>query len=771
MSAFEELGICPEIIRAVEEEGWLLPTAIQQEVIPNILTGRDVCAAAETGSGKTGAFGMPCCQIVHELLVKGCASDMGEVPAATVSTRLQPDINDKDPQVLFTQEGGEIRCDNDARWQGIRCNPPIASGKYCFEATLLTEGLTRIGISTAGATLDLGCDSHSWGFGSTGKKSYNRTFDTYGRPFRQGDTISVLIDKTGNTVEWAINGERQGVAFGIVKDRAVKAHVCGKGAHVKISGEDLLYTFEGYAPINSVRSEDLGIAGNASGPPDDERSPICVILEPTRDLAQQTYACILQYSKYLSSPDIRALLCTGGRGNDHEIVDKLRKGVDVVVGTLRAITHLSLKGDLCLNKLRFLILDEGDELLKNDDREFVSKIQQRAMASVGRRVQTLFVSATLHDKKVRGMIENLTHDAVWVDLKGRPHVPDSVRACLYVIDANHPERYELLLKSVKLKDGTTLLDREPPTDGVHANEAARFSGSPEGKKSQINKSLKPRIAVAIADTLKMPSCLIFCRTNVDCTNMETYLNSLGAAKGAANGERFRGKREGGKENPYSCVVLAGMRDQREREQNLAHFKEGDVRFLICTDVAARGIDIPALPFMIMMNIPDDIDQWFHRAGRVGRAQILGLAITLACTEKEKVWYHANCRNKGVGCTKTNLVSDGGCCIWYDDPNYKESLEDLLEVPLPVMTPDTLFAPGILDTNQSSSDPDLYIKIENHITPSPTNTAAAFGQSAPADSASQPRYNLLPAAQELSNLEEHLQNMYLKIAPTPKKIRS
>ncbi|CAE7565317.1 ddx1 [Symbiodinium sp. CCMP2592] len=74
MSAFEELGICPEIIQAVEEDDWLLPTPVQQEAIPLILGGGDVLVAAETGSGKTGAFGLPCLQIVHETLRGKCST-------------------------------------------------------------------------------------------------------------------------------------------------------------------------------------------------------------------------------------------------------------------------------------------------------------------------------------------------------------------------------------------------------------------------------------------------------------------------------------------------------------------------------------------------------------------------------------------------------------------------------------------------------------------------------------------------------------------------
>ena len=68
MSAFEEMGVCPELIRSADEAGWLLPTPVQAEAVPLILGGGDVLAAAETGSGKTGAFGMPVLQIVHESL-------------------------------------------------------------------------------------------------------------------------------------------------------------------------------------------------------------------------------------------------------------------------------------------------------------------------------------------------------------------------------------------------------------------------------------------------------------------------------------------------------------------------------------------------------------------------------------------------------------------------------------------------------------------------------------------------------------------------------
>lgn len=60
------MGVMPEISKAVQEMDWILPTDIQSEAVPLILGGGDVLMAAETGSGKTGAFCLPVLQIVYE---------------------------------------------------------------------------------------------------------------------------------------------------------------------------------------------------------------------------------------------------------------------------------------------------------------------------------------------------------------------------------------------------------------------------------------------------------------------------------------------------------------------------------------------------------------------------------------------------------------------------------------------------------------------------------------------------------------------------------
>ena len=105
MSVFEELGVCPELIR-VADEHWLLPTPVQAEAVPLILGGGDVLAAAETGSGKTGAFGVPILQIVHESLRDAAATSAraaaaSDGAASSASSAADARMSVEDRNALF----------------------------------------------------------------------------------------------------------------------------------------------------------------------------------------------------------------------------------------------------------------------------------------------------------------------------------------------------------------------------------------------------------------------------------------------------------------------------------------------------------------------------------------------------------------------------------------------------------------------------------------------------------------------------------------------
>jgi len=77
----------------------------------------------------------------------------------------------------------------------------------------------------------------------------------------------------------------------------------------------------------------------------------------------------------------------------------------------------------------------------------------------------------------------------------------------------------------------------------------------------------------------------------------------------------------------NVAALHGGLSQRERDRTLAAFKAGKIQFLVATNVAARGLDITDLPYVLSFDIPEDADTYVHRIGRTGRAGREGTAIT------------------------------------------------------------------------------------------------------------------------------------------------
>lgn len=84
----QEMGVLPEVSKAVQEMDWILPTDIQAEAVPLILGGGDIIMAAETGSGKTGAFSLPVIQIVYET-IKELENPRGNKEASKVRYNLR----------------------------------------------------------------------------------------------------------------------------------------------------------------------------------------------------------------------------------------------------------------------------------------------------------------------------------------------------------------------------------------------------------------------------------------------------------------------------------------------------------------------------------------------------------------------------------------------------------------------------------------------------------------------------------------------------------
>ena len=82
------------------------------------------------------------------------------------------------------------------------------------------------------------------------------------------------------------------------------------------------------------------------------------------------------------------------------------------------------------------------------------------------------------------------------------------------------------------------------------------------------------------------------------------------------------------------MALHGNKSQSARTQALAGFKSGEIRALVATDIAARGIDIDDLPHVVNYEIPNVSEDYVHRIGRTGRAGATGEAVSLVCMDEE-----------------------------------------------------------------------------------------------------------------------------------------
>ncbi len=86
---------------------------------------------------------------------------------------------------------------------------------------------------------------------------------------------------------------------------------------------------------------------------------------------------------------------------------------------------------------------------------------------------------------------------------------------------------------------------------------------------------------------------------------------------------------------FSAAELHGDMAQPARMETLDRFKRGEVKILVCSDVAARGLDIPAVSHVFNFDVPTHAEDYIHRIGRTGRAGRSGRAVTLALAEERR----------------------------------------------------------------------------------------------------------------------------------------
>ncbi len=276
-----------------------------------------------------------------------------------------------------------------------------------------------------------------------------------------------------------------------------------------------------------------------------------LVLTPTRELAAQVEESVRDYGKYLK---LDSTVIFGGVGMNPQI-NKVKRGVDILVATPGRLLDLQGQGFLDLSTIEILVLDEADRML---DMGFIHDVK-KVLALVPKEKQSLLFSATFSDE-IRELANNLLKNP----------------------------------QSIQVTPSNTTVQRI--TQVIHP----------------VGRSKKKDVLLHIIQKNDWSQVLVFTRTKFGANNVADFLTK----------------------NGVKAMALHGNKSQTARTQALAGFKSGDIRALVATDIAARGIDIEDLPHVVNYEIPNVSEDYVHRIGRTGRAGASGEAVSLVCLDEE-----------------------------------------------------------------------------------------------------------------------------------------
>ncbi len=270
-----------------------------------------------------------------------------------------------------------------------------------------------------------------------------------------------------------------------------------------------------------------------------------LVIAPTRELAKQIGKQLFKFTKF--SEKVFVEVVTGGENLDRQMA-ALKRPTHIVVATPGRLIDLLERGALSLANVRFLILDEADEMLKMGFQKELAQIFQLTKD----KQSTWLFSATI-PKGIQNLIrEYMSPQAFSLKIDQK-----------FVVNKDITHQFIVTNRMQRLDRMVDFLKRRPEERGV-----------------------------------------IFCRTIVSANTLAEQLKTRG----------------------FSLELLHGDLMQTERDKVMRAFKKSRVQLLIATDVAARGIDVEGLSFVIHAQLPDQTEYYTHRSGRTGRAGRKGISL-------------------------------------------------------------------------------------------------------------------------------------------------
>ena len=276
-----------------------------------------------------------------------------------------------------------------------------------------------------------------------------------------------------------------------------------------------------------------------------------LILAPTRELGQQIHNNLLSYGANNSNFSI-AVVC-GGISIKPQI-ERLKKTTHIVVATPGRLLDLISRDAINIKSLRYLVLDEADEMVNafKDDLDSI-------IGETPKTRRTLLFSATLSGQ-IKQLVQNYMSKHIL-----------QIEANMTTIGHEGIDHHYMIVEPIE-----------------KLNVLMHFLSSKEGQRG-----------------------IIFCKT-------KAAVNKLG--KNLAI-------------NKFSSGSIHGSLTQGIRDRIMGQFREGYIDILVATDLAARGIDVKEISYVVNYHLPETYETYVHRSGRTARAGDKGLSLVIIQQEE------------------------------------------------------------------------------------------------------------------------------------------
>ena len=269
-----------------------------------------------------------------------------------------------------------------------------------------------------------------------------------------------------------------------------------------------------------------------------------LVVTPTRELAIQIAENFTAYSQFTS---LRNTVIFGGVKQSKQVAS-LQQGVDILVATPGRLLDLMNQGYITFRDLKYVVLDEADQML---DMGFIHDVK-KIIAKLPPNRQSLFFSATM-PKTIVELSQKMLGDFERVTIKPQQATAEKVEQGVYFVSKNN----------------------------------------------------KPKLLIHLLEQRPDDSVLVFSRTKHGANKIVKTLDKA----------------------QIKSAAIHGNKSQAQRQKALGEFKEGTLKVLIATDIAARGIDVDDLALVINFDLPNVSETYVHRIGRTGRASASGIALS------------------------------------------------------------------------------------------------------------------------------------------------